>query len=100
MLAAAAEDAVDAFDAFEDAIVEDKLDGIRAQVHVSEAAGCARIFSRTRDDVTASFPELEPRSARCQASSCSTVRCSRTSAVRCRSRSSSAGSAARLPTKR
>jgi DNA ligase-1 len=60
MLAAAAGSAQEAFCAFEEAVVEDKLDGIRAQVHVSEAEGRARIFSRTRDDVTASFPELEP----------------------------------------
>jgi DNA ligase-1 len=36
--------------------IEDKYDGIRAQAHV--AAGEARLFSRTLDDVTDSFPEL------------------------------------------
>jgi len=38
--------------------VEDKYDGIRAQAHIS--AGEVRIFSRTRDDISASFPELLP----------------------------------------
>jgi DNA ligase 1 len=41
---------------FENAAVEDKYDGIRAQAHVSN--GEVRFFSRTRDDVTESFPEL------------------------------------------
>ncbi len=36
--------------------VEDKYDGIRAQAHCSD--GEVRIFSRTRDDITESFPEL------------------------------------------
>jgi len=39
-----------------DAGVEDKYDGIRAQAHVS--AGEVKIFSRTRDEITESFPEL------------------------------------------
>src|SRR5487761_1261216 len=40
--------------------VEDKYDGMRAQIHCGdpEQPGRVRIFSRTRDDVTASFPEL------------------------------------------
>ena len=41
---------------FAEAAVEDKYDGIRAQAHV--AKGEARFFSRTRDDITESFPEL------------------------------------------
>ena len=41
---------------FADATVEDKYDGIRAQAHVSE--GEVRLFSRTRDEITESFPEL------------------------------------------
>lgn len=36
--------------------VEDKYDGIRAQAHCS--SGEVRIFSRTRDDITESFPEI------------------------------------------
>jgi DNA ligase-1 len=36
--------------------VEDKYDGIRAQAHCSK--GEVRIFSRTRDEITESFPEL------------------------------------------
>lgn len=40
--------------------IEDKYDGMRAQVHCGDPAqpGRVRIFSRTREDVTASFPEL------------------------------------------
>ncbi|MGC1782791.1 MAG: ATP-dependent DNA ligase [Acidobacteriaceae bacterium] len=40
--------------------IEDKYDGMRAQIHCGdpEQPGRVRIFSRTRDDVTASFPEL------------------------------------------
>jgi DNA ligase 1 len=41
---------------FPDAAVEDKYDGIRAQAHVS--AGEVKFFSRTRDEITESFPEL------------------------------------------
>jgi DNA ligase-1 len=56
MLASPAETAEDALSYFPDALVEDKYDGIRAQAHV--ANGEVRIFSRTRDDITPSFPEL------------------------------------------
>jgi len=56
MLASPAETAEQALSYFHDALVEDKYDGIRAQAHVSE--GEARIFSRTRDEITESFPEL------------------------------------------
>jgi DNA ligase-1 len=41
---------------FAEAAVEDKYDGIRAQAHVSE--GEVKFFSRTRDEITQSFPEL------------------------------------------
>ncbi|HEY3929560.1 MAG TPA: ATP-dependent DNA ligase [Candidatus Koribacter sp.] len=58
MLATPAETAEEAFAEFEHAIVEDKYDGIRAQVHVSGSK--VRIFSRTLDDITESFPELVP----------------------------------------
>ena len=58
MLASPAEDAGEAFEYFEHARVEDKYDGIRAQAHVS--GGRVRLFSRTRDDITESFPELIP----------------------------------------
>jgi DNA ligase-1 len=43
---------------FSDAAVEDKYDGIRAQAHVS--GGEVKFFSRTRDEITESFPELPP----------------------------------------
>jgi DNA ligase-1 len=41
---------------FADAAVEDKYDGIRAQAHVAD--GKVKFFSRTRDEITESFPEL------------------------------------------
>jgi DNA ligase-1 len=56
MLASPAESAEEALSYFENALIEDKYDGIRAQVHV--AGGEVRIFSRTRDEITESFPEL------------------------------------------
>ena len=58
MLATPAESADDAFSEFTHAQVEDKYDGIRAQAHVSN--GRVRLFSRTLDDITDSFPELIP----------------------------------------
>jgi DNA ligase-1 len=56
MLATPAESAEQALGYFQDALVEDKYDGIRAQAHCSD--GQVRIFSRTRDEITESFPEL------------------------------------------
>ena len=56
MLASPAESAPEALSYFENAWVEDKYDGIRAQAH--SAGGEVRIFSRTRDEITESFPEL------------------------------------------
>ena len=56
MLASPAESAEDALAYFENALVEDKYDGIRAQAHCS--GDDVRFFSRTRDEITESFPEL------------------------------------------
>ena len=56
MLASPAESAEDALNYFANAAVEDKYDGIRAQAHCSGDE--VRIFSRTRDEITESFPEL------------------------------------------
>jgi DNA ligase-1 len=56
MLASPAESAEQALSYFENALIEDKYDGIRAQAHCS--ADEVKIFSRTRDDITESFPEL------------------------------------------
>jgi DNA ligase-1 len=44
-----------------EAFLEDKYDGMRAQVHCGDAeqTGRVAIYSRNREDVTASFPELE-----------------------------------------
>jgi len=56
MLASPAESAEDALSYFQNAVVEDKYDGIRAQAHCSGET--VRFFSRTRDEITESFPEL------------------------------------------
>ncbi len=56
MLASPAANAQEAFEYFEHAQVEDKYDGIRAQAHCGN--GRVRVFSRTLDDVSQSFPEL------------------------------------------
>jgi DNA ligase-1 len=58
-LASPAESAEDALERISLAVIEDKYDGIRAQAHVGGGMG-VRLFSRTRDDVTRSFPELVP----------------------------------------
>ncbi len=58
MLASPLESAEESLADFSPAVVEDKYDGIRAQAHCGGASGEARIFSRTRDEVTESFPEL------------------------------------------
>jgi DNA ligase 1 len=56
MLASPIESAEEGLSYFADAAVEDKYDGIRAQAHI--ANGEVKIFSRTRDDISDSFPEL------------------------------------------
>ena len=58
MLAAEVKSSEEAISYFTDAQIEDKYDGIRAQVHCGE--GRARIFSRTQDEISESFPELIP----------------------------------------
>jgi len=56
MLASPIDSAAEGLGYFADAAVEDKYDGIRAQAHVS--GGEVKFFSRTRDEITDSFPEL------------------------------------------
>ena len=56
MLASPVESSDEALSYFQSASVEDKYDGIRAQAHIGQ--GEVRIFSRTRDEITESFPEL------------------------------------------
>jgi ATP-dependent DNA ligase len=56
MLASPAASAEEALSYFNNAWVEDKYDGIRAQAHYSGSE--VRIFSRTRDEITESFPEI------------------------------------------
>ena len=65
MLATAVESAEEAFECFKveesaEIQIEDKYDGIRAQAHIGMGDGfkVARIFSRTLDEITGSFPEL------------------------------------------
>ena len=58
MLASPIESAEEGLSCFPEASVEDKYDGIRAQAHVSGDE--VKIFSRTRDEITESFPELPP----------------------------------------
>ena len=62
MLASPIESAEEGLSRFADVAVEDKYDGIRAQAHIS-AQQEVRIFSRTRDEITESFPELVPELA-------------------------------------
>ena len=56
MLASPIESAEEGLSFFAEAAMEDKYDGIRAQAHVSGSD--VKIFSRTRDEITESFPEL------------------------------------------
>jgi len=56
MLASPIESAEEGLGYFAEAAVEDKYDGIRAQAHVAD--GEVKFFSRTRDEITESFPEL------------------------------------------
>jgi DNA ligase-1 len=56
MLASPIESAEEGLSYFAEAAVEDKYDGIRAQAHI--AGGAVKFFSRTRDEITESFPEL------------------------------------------
>jgi DNA ligase-1 len=65
MLASPAQDAEEAFSYFTEAAVEDKYDGIRAQAHCGGKredgdAARVRLFSRTMDEISGSFPELPP----------------------------------------
>ena len=56
MLASPIESTEEGLSYFAEAEVEDKYDGIRAQAHVSD--GEVKFFSRTRDEITDTFPEL------------------------------------------
>jgi DNA ligase 1 len=56
MLASPVESTEEGLSYFTEAAVEDKYDGIRAQAHVSSEE--VKFFSRTRDEITESFPEL------------------------------------------
>jgi DNA ligase-1 len=58
-----------------EAFLEDKYDGMRAQVHCGDAGqpGRVAIYSRNREDVTESFPELEEAFARARPESDGTL---------------------------
>src|SRR5579862_20888 len=56
MLASPATSAEEALSYFQNVWVEDKYDGIRTQAHCS--GNRVQLFSRTRDDITESLPEL------------------------------------------
>jgi ATP-dependent DNA ligase I len=56
MLASPVDSPEEGLSYFAEAAVEDKYDGIRAQAHVSGEE--VKFFSRTRDEITESFPEL------------------------------------------
>ena len=58
MLASPVDSPEEALSYFENAAVEDKYDGIRAHAHI--CGGEVRLFSRTRDEITESFPEIPP----------------------------------------
>jgi len=61
MLASPAESAEDGLSYFHNAWVEDKYDGIRAQAHCGgQSDPRVRLFSRTLDEISESFPELPP----------------------------------------
>jgi DNA ligase 1 len=61
MLASPVADANEALAHFKRAAIEDKYDGIRAQAHCGGKDDLrVRIFSRTLDEISESFPELPP----------------------------------------
>jgi ATP-dependent DNA ligase I len=61
MLASPGQDAAKAFSYIAHGQVEDKYDGIRAQAHCGGNANQqVRLFSRTLDEISQSFPELPP----------------------------------------
>jgi DNA ligase 1 len=61
MLASPVADASEALGYFTRAAIEDKYDGIRAQAHCGGKDDLrVRIFSRTLDEISESFPELPP----------------------------------------
>jgi DNA ligase 1 len=61
MLASPVAEADEALAYFKSAAVEDKYDGIRAQAHCGGKDDLrVRIFSRTLDEISESFPELPP----------------------------------------
>ena len=64
--AAPTREGADAAEASVQAFLEDKYDGMRAQVHCGDPQqpGRVAIYSRNREDITESFPELEEAFAR------------------------------------
>ena len=62
MLASPAQTADEAFEYISGAAVEDKYDGVRAQAHIAHFGEeiRTRLFSRTLDEISESFPEFAP----------------------------------------
>lgn len=61
MLASPVVDAEEALSYFSRPAIEDKFDGVRAQAHCGgKSDDRVRIFSRTLDEISESFPELPP----------------------------------------
>ncbi|MCF6524257.1 ATP-dependent DNA ligase [Streptomyces sp. JJ36] len=58
MLAQSAADVQEALDRLGPCAVEEKLDGIRVQVHLDTAAASVRIWTRTLDEITERLPEV------------------------------------------
>lgn len=60
--------AVDIESHISEAMIEDKYDGIRCQLHCGDPAqpGLVALFSRTREDLTPAFPELATAFSRVQ----------------------------------
>jgi DNA ligase-1 len=66
MLAQSAKDVDEALDRLGPCAVEEKLDGIRVQVHLEQ--GRVRVFTRTLDEITGRLPEVAAAAADVEAS--------------------------------
>ncbi len=71
MLASPVETPEEAMERFGEAFLEDKYDGMRAQIHCGDPQqpGRVAIYSRTRENITESFPELVEAFRACSAAS-------------------------------
>jgi DNA ligase-1 len=69
MLASPVDSPEEAMERFGEALLEDKYDGMRAQIHCGDPQqpGRVAVYSRTREDITESFPELVEAFRACSA---------------------------------